>query len=116
MSRNQSAQALFHDDMSNVSDVKPLFELERASNTRIVEMGRRHATVEMSSPQIRFSTMPTSRVLCKCGAVVEADSSILRTKRSLNKVVECRHCRSNRISAEKDELDREFFGLANDEE
>jgi hypothetical protein len=61
-----------------------------------------------------FSPAPTVRTLCKCGAVVEADRNVVRTKRNLGKSVDCRRCRTARIALEKAELDLEFFGAQED--
>jgi len=62
-----------------------------------------------------FGAVPTAKVLCRCGAIAEMDRTILSTKRSLGKTVECRRCRTNRIAREKEELDKEYFGIQEDE-
>ncbi|OPY31083.1 MAG: hypothetical protein A4E32_02067 [Methanomassiliicoccales archaeon PtaU1.Bin124] len=63
-----------------------------------------------------FGNGPTSRVLCRCGAVADVDRGVIGTKRDLGKAVECRRCRNLRISRERDELDLEFNGISENEE
>lgn len=46
----------------------------------------------------RLVDAPTSKALCACGALVDMDRGVLKTKRSLGKPVECRRCRHERVA------------------
>jgi hypothetical protein len=48
--------------------------------------------------EARLSDAPTSKALCACGALVEIDRSVLKTKKALGKPVECRRCRNERVA------------------
>jgi hypothetical protein len=52
--------------------------------------------------EARLVDAPTSRALCACGALVEIDRSVLKTKKALGKPVECRRCRNERVARELD--------------
>ncbi|QLH75489.1 MAG: hypothetical protein HPY73_08655 [Methanomassiliicoccales archaeon] len=58
-----------------------------------------------------FGITRPAKVLCRCGAIAEIDRSVLRTKKDLGKVIECRRCRSMRIAREKEELDNDYYGM-----
>ena len=60
--------------------------------------------------------VPTSRILCSCGSVVELDRSVVGIKHKLGKMVECRKCRNARIAHEKEEEDIAFNGVKEEED
>jgi len=55
----------------------------------------------------RLVDAPTSKALCACGALMEMDRSVLKTKRALGKQVECRRCRNERVARDLDEPETE---------
>jgi hypothetical protein len=65
---------------------------------------------------LMIEPVPTSRILCSCGAVVELDRSMIGIKHKLGKMVECRKCRNARIAREKEEEDIAFTGIKEEEE
>jgi hypothetical protein len=46
----------------------------------------------------RLVDAPTAKALCACGALIEMDRGVLKTKRALGKQVECRRCRNERVA------------------
>jgi hypothetical protein len=55
------------------------------------------------------------KALCGCGELVDLDTDIVLRKRILGKRVECVNCRNRRIALERDELDRHYLGLEEEE-
>lgn len=53
--------------------------------------------------EFRLIDAPTSKALCACGALVEMDRGVLKTKRALGKQVECRRCRNERVARDLDD-------------
>jgi hypothetical protein len=68
------------------------------------------------SGMLMAEPVPTSRILCSCGAVVELDRSVVGIKHKLGKTVECRRCRNARIAHEKEEEDIAFNGVKEEED
>ena len=109
---NHSAQAMFRNtDSFRLQAETDMMSVQAASMAEVAPLGRQ---VLERDKYFTFSPAPTVRTLCKCGAVVEADRNVVRTKRDLGKSVECRRCRTARIALEKAELDLEFFGIHED--
>jgi hypothetical protein len=109
---NHSAQAMFRNtDTFRLQAETDMMSVQKASMAEVAPLGRQ---VLEKDNYMTFSQAPTVRTLCKCGAVVEADRNVVRTKRNLGKSVECRRCRTARIATEKAELDQEFFGIQED--
>jgi hypothetical protein len=69
-------------------------------------VGRQKEDAEKrTSPQARDTRLfdgPTSKAICACGALLEMDRNMLRTKHALGKLAECRRCRNERIARELD--------------
>jgi hypothetical protein len=68
-----------------------------------------------SSGILMVEHVPTSRILCLCGEVVDLDRSAVGIKHKLGKTVECRKCRNARIAREKEEEDFAFTGIKEEE-
>ena len=68
------------------------------------------------SGMLMAEPVPTSRILCSCGSVVELDRSVVGIKHKLGKMVECRKCRNARIAHEKEEEDIAFNGVKEEED
>lgn len=110
MVENRSAQATFRTSEAFRLQVETdLMSVHMASVAEVVPVGRH---ILEKDHYMTFSPAPTLRTLCKCGAVVEVDRNVVRTKRSLGKTVECRRCRTTRIASEKAELDQDFYGTS----
>jgi hypothetical protein len=54
--------------------------------------------IAMRQRESRLVEAPTSRALCACGALVDMDRNVLKTKRALGKPIECRRCRNERVA------------------
>jgi hypothetical protein len=111
---NQTAQALFRNP--SLTDLEPRLELKLTMGRSVLEQSRMAEPRVRNEETIMFSAGPTSRVLCRCGAVAEMDRTVVGTKRGLGKTVECRRCRNLRIAREREELDHEFNGMLENEE
>ena len=110
---NHSAQAMFRSSETfRLQAETDLMSVQKVGMAEVVSKGR---PVLEKDQYLTFSSAPTLRTLCHCGAVVEADRNVVRTKRSLGKSVECRRCRTARIALEKSELDHDFYGLPEEE-
>lgn len=62
-----------------------------------------------------FGPNSMKKALCGCGELVDLDTDIVLRKRILGKRVECVNCRNRRIALERDELDRHYLGLEEEE-
>jgi len=110
---NHSAEAMFRNSETfRLQAETDLMSAHKASVAEAAPLGRH---ILEKDHYMTFSPAPTLRTLCRCGAVVEVDRNVVRTKRTLGKCVECRHCRSERIAMEKAELDKDFFGTTDEE-
>jgi len=69
-----------------------------------------------SRGEAMFNSTPRHKVLCSCGTISEIDSLIISTKKDLGKSIECRTCRNQRIARQKEEFEREFYGIQELEE
>lgn len=58
-----------------------------------------------------FGPYLKGKALCGCGALADLDLGVVYLKKGLGKRVECRSCRNRRVAQEKDALDRDFFGI-----
>ncbi len=53
------------------------------------------------------------KIYCSCGRIVDLDSKSISLKKSLNKPIQCYHCRNLRIAAELDSLDANYSVIEN---
>jgi hypothetical protein len=109
---DQLADAVFG---QRADDIEPsLMTLEVTEDVRDLPMTR--SVSAMFHGRIIMEPVPTSRVLCFCGAVVELDRSTVGIKHKLGKTVECRRCRNERVAREKEEEDIAFNGVKEENE
>lgn len=64
---------------------------------------------EHASFQSMFGDWHGATVLCACGTLVRLDQASVYRRRMMGKPVECQHCRNQRVAAELEDLDNEYY-------